>query len=173
MVMSVLENTNILLESKNSSTLQRWQIVNDGVMGGLSQSKMILNDDGFVNFYGNVSLKNNGGFASLRAYVDDIKFEGFNGVEIRLKGDGKKYGFTIRQSRYFTGYSFNAGFETNRDQWQTIRIPFEEFKLRFYGRSVNNNSIIAPDKIQQLGIIISDKQAGDFNLIIDHIKLFK
>ena len=64
-------------------TENQWRIVNDGVMGGLSSSKAIVNDDNKIIFSGNVSLENNGGFASLRSAVKDYNFEKFSGLEIK------------------------------------------------------------------------------------------
>ena len=44
-----------------------WIIVNDGVMGGLSSSRFTDSDSSFATFNGELSLENNGGFASVRA----------------------------------------------------------------------------------------------------------
>ncbi|HEX5697569.1 MAG TPA: CIA30 family protein, partial [Rhodoferax sp.] len=49
-----------------ASTLN-WQAINDGVMGGVSVSRMRFDSAGFAVFEGEVSLENNGGFASVRA----------------------------------------------------------------------------------------------------------
>jgi hypothetical protein len=43
-----------------------WQVVNDGVMGGLSASAFCVTN-GVAVFRGEVSLVNNGGFASMRS----------------------------------------------------------------------------------------------------------
>ena len=45
---------------------KRWNIINDGVMGGLSEGKTWTTDDS-VTFQGTVSLENNGGFSSYRS----------------------------------------------------------------------------------------------------------
>ena len=37
-------------------TESQWRIVNDGVMGGLSSSNVIVNEDNKIVFKGNVSL---------------------------------------------------------------------------------------------------------------------
>ncbi len=42
-----------------------WTTVNDPVMGGMSNSRITYGDGGLV-FSGNISLENNGGFASAR-----------------------------------------------------------------------------------------------------------
>jgi monofunctional biosynthetic peptidoglycan transglycosylase len=64
----------------------RWTIINDGVMGGLSESKAQLNDDA-VLFSGTVSLKNNGGFVSLRGPLGNYDLSEYSFCEIRYKSD--------------------------------------------------------------------------------------
>ena len=77
-----------LLNASMMKTEDQWRIVNDGVMGGLSSSKAIVKDDKII-FSGNVSLENNGGFASLRSQINDFNFENFSGIEIKIKGRWK------------------------------------------------------------------------------------
>jgi len=89
MVTSIKQNQDgYLLNTSIMKTENKWRIVNDGVMGGLSSSKVSVEDDKII-FSGNVSLENNGGFASLRSPVKDYNFENFSGVEIKIKDDGK------------------------------------------------------------------------------------
>ena len=45
-----------------------WQVVNDGVMGGRSYGNLTRSGDSEALFSGNLSLENNGGFSSIRAY---------------------------------------------------------------------------------------------------------
>jgi len=40
-----------------------WNVVDDGVMGGLSQGKREIGGDGILRFFGTLSLENNGGFS--------------------------------------------------------------------------------------------------------------
>lgn len=77
MITSINQNQgNYLLNSSIMKTENKWRIVNDGVMGGLSSSRVSVNDDKII-FSGNVSLENNGGFASLRSPLKDYNFENF------------------------------------------------------------------------------------------------
>jgi len=48
------------------ATMRDCWIVNDGVMGGVSQSGLRHDPQGMI-FEGQVSLENNGGFASMRS----------------------------------------------------------------------------------------------------------
>ena len=55
-----------LLNPEKNIGLDNWNIVNDDVMGGISTSYLSVSDEKNLIFNGNLSLKNNGGFASSR-----------------------------------------------------------------------------------------------------------
>ena len=44
----------------SNDKISNWQIVDDGVMGGLSKGKFKISDKNYLIFNGNLSLKNNG-----------------------------------------------------------------------------------------------------------------
>ena len=56
--------------------MDNWAIVNDDVMGGVSTSNLSLNDQKNLIFNGNLSLANNGGFASSRMIMSDEDLKG-------------------------------------------------------------------------------------------------
>ena len=106
----------ILFDFGTLANMDDWLIVNDGVMGDLSKSSFILNDSNTAVFSGNVSLENNGGFTSTRTKTLRFQLDGFKGVLVRVKGDGKKYQFRIRTDDRFDGVSYRYHFETDADQ---------------------------------------------------------
>ena len=55
-----------LLNPEKNIGLDNWNIVNDDVMGGISTSYLSVSDGKSLIFNGNLSLENNGGFASTR-----------------------------------------------------------------------------------------------------------
>ena len=65
-----------IVNPKNNIGLKNWNIVNDDVMGGISKSFLSINDENNLIFSGNVSLKNNGGFASTRMGLDSVSLDG-------------------------------------------------------------------------------------------------
>ena len=65
-VVAVAEDR-ILFKFDNPEAAKPWQTVNDGVMGGRSSGRFKINDDKNMEFFGTLSLENNGGFASVRA----------------------------------------------------------------------------------------------------------
>ena len=150
-----------------------WLVVNDGVMGGLSKSRFILSDSNTAFFSGNVSLENNGGFASARIKGMQFQLDGFKGIVVRVKGDGKKYQFRIRTGDRLGGVSYRYHFETGTGQWQSITIPFNECVPVFRGRILPDVEPVSPEDIQQVGFLISDKQSGEFQLEIQWIKAYR
>ena len=87
--------------------IDNWSIVNDNVMGGISNSDLYITDENNLMFFGNVSLKNNGGFASSRLGFGKGKLKNIKSFQIRLKGDGKKYKFRLRESYRSSNYSID------------------------------------------------------------------
>lgn len=160
-----------LLYPSTMKTNDQWRIVNDGVMGGLSSSKAIVKDDKII-FSGNVSLENNGGFASLRSPVKDYNFEEYSGLELKIKGDGKRYSISMKETSYFTGYFFTSTFETKKDVWITVKLPFNQFKLYYFGRETNSNKKIPVNNIKEISLLIGDKQEGGFQAEIEYLALY-
>jgi NADH dehydrogenase [ubiquinone] 1 alpha subcomplex assembly factor 1 len=163
----------ILFDFGAIDNMNDWLIVNDGVMGGLSESSFVLSDNSSAVFSGDVTLENNGGFASVRTRPMQFGLDGYEGIQIRVKGDGKKYQFRVQTNNRFDGVSYQYKFETQQDQWQTITIPFEECVPVFRGRLLRNVEPISPTEIRQLGFLISDGQTGDFQLEVQWIKAYQ
>ena len=168
---TIQNDDNFLLNAALMKTENQWRIVNDGVMGGLSSSKAVIKDDKII-FSGNVSLENNGGFASLRSPVKDYNFENFSGIEIKIKGDGKRYSISMKETTYFSGYFYTSSFETKKDEWIVAKIPFNQFKLYYFGKETNSTKKIPLNNIKEISLLIGDKQEGSFNTEIDYIKLY-
>lgn len=153
--------------------VQNWLIVNDGVMGGVSQSEMIVTPAGTAIFRGNVSLDNNGGFASVRTYPTAYQLADYDGLSLRVKGDGQQYKLRLRTDNYLDAVAYQVDFETQPDTWLNIRVPFTEFVPVYRGYIVSDAPKLDPAKIAQIGFIISNKQAGPFELEIDWIKAYQ
>lgn len=166
------KNEKVLFDFSNPAEAAPWIIVNDGVMGGISQSRLRLNEDSTATFSGKVSLENNGGFASVRTRPQDYGLEGYAGMVIRVKGDGNTYSFRLRTDANFDGIAYQTKFETAAGEWQEITLPFADFEPTFRGRTLRNVAPLNPKDIRQIGFLISDKQAGGFELVIDWIKAY-
>lgn len=148
--------------------IDNWSIVNDNVMGGISNSDLYITDENNLMFFGNVSLKNNGGFASSRLGFEKGKLKNIKGFKIRLKGDGKKYKFRLRESYRSSNYS--TDFDTKSGVWTSIEILVSDLNPMFMGYYSRNTKKLEIENISSLGFQISDKQEGEFKLEIMHVK---
>jgi len=148
--------------------LNDWRIVNDGVMGGISRSSLVLTDAGHGQFSGQVSLANNGGFASIQLDTTIKLTEEEKFIVLRVKGDGKTYEFRLKgeisQSESYVQQFTTAG------EWENINLPISEFYPQFRGRKLNIPNFNF-ESIEQMGFLIANKQEEDFELLIDWIGL--
>ena len=55
-----------LLDFCGPTTTDGWQAANDGIMGSVSDGRFRITGDRVLEFFGTLSLENNGGFASVR-----------------------------------------------------------------------------------------------------------
>ena len=81
----------IIVDFSEGDSLNNWYIVDDGVMGGLSQGSITLSDEGYALFSGTISLDNYGGFSSVRYRPQNIDASKYSKIAIKVKGDQKKY----------------------------------------------------------------------------------
>ena len=147
--------------------LAPWQAVNDGVMGGISAGRMVESEAG-LRFEGELSLENNGGFASVRRVVEaDLSETG--GVLLKLRGDGRTYQFRLRQNSRFDGIAWRAEFSTS-GEWETVGLNFGQFQPVFRGRQVPEAGPVVPSRIRQLGFMLADGQPGPFALEVHSIE---
>ena len=158
----------VIMENFDTSNLLNWNIVNDTVMGGRSQATLKLVSDSYANFNGYLSLKNNGGFSSIRAYYPP-DLANVKSILIKIRGDGRKYNFRIRgnASRWA---SYTHSFDTIKGEWSEQELIIDDFYPVYRGYSVKDMPLLSEVIIKEIGIMISDKTEGPFNIEIDWIK---
>lgn len=159
----------MLLEFSQQSDIKDWRIINDGVMGGLSWSEFIATTDSTAVFRGVLSLENYGGFASVRKGISKYDLSGFDGIELRILGDGRRYQVRVRTDFRYDGVAYKYEFDTDKDTWLIVRAPFADFVATFRGRIVKDYPPLESAKIRQIGFLIADEEEGPFRLEIDRI----
>ena len=160
-----------LINPSNEIGIKNWTIINDDVMGGISTSTVLINDKKNLIFKGYLSLENNGGFASSRLEIRKKNLDGIRFFEIKLKGDGNNYKLRLRQKNMRASYS--CDFKSQKNKWIIVKLPVEDFKPTWRGYTYSNYPRLDLDKINSLGLHISDKQEGKFNLELEYIKAVK
>ncbi len=160
-----------------------WGAIDDVVMGGVSQSNIRL-ADGKAIFSGIVSTDNNGGFASVRTRNFDtpLDLSDYEGIELRVIGDGKRYKFIARCESKWDGVGYCYSFDTVSDSPTTIRIPFKDLIPVFRAKTVREAEKFDAASVYSLQLMLSKFEydgnlnpkfeSGSFQLEIEYIKAY-
>jgi len=149
---------------------QDWRSVNDNVMGGVSTGRFTVSDDATFQFFGRLSLANNGGFASVRSSPRSLGLDAGDLIHLRIRGDGRKYFVDLRVPTSQTAFTYRVSVQTVSNEWQEFRIPLTLFKATSFGRVVSNSQPLVAGGINSIGFTISDKRPGAFKLHVAWIK---
>jgi len=149
---------------------QKWQAVNDGVMGGVSEGRFSITPDKTMEFSGRLSLENNGGFASVQTKLTDLNINARDTLVVRVKGDGRDYFLNIYTKGPRVAFSYRALLPTTKDEWTDVSVPLEKFIPTSFGNLVQGMGPVEPDQITSLGFMLSDKQPGLFKLEVNWVK---
>jgi len=159
----------ILFDFKVSPDSHAWQIINDDVMGGVSTSQFRIRAQEGAVFSGSLSLANNGGFASVRSLPVRLDLTGCDSFLLRVRGDGRRYKFTVRTSTRFDAPLYQCAFGTRPDEWEEHRLVFTDFVPTLRGRLLADAPQFDPAQVCSVGFLISDRQEGAFQLEISWI----
>ena len=147
-----------------------WQAVNDGVMGGVSDGRFRITADKTLEFFGTLSLENNGGFASVRTRPIDLDIRSGDSLVVRLKGDGREYVLNLYTKSRQMAFSYRTPLPTVKDEWSEVRVPLRDFIPTAFGRRVEGMGPIEPAQISGLGFMLSDKKPGLFKMEVEWVK---
>jgi nucleotide-binding universal stress UspA family protein len=162
---------------------QVWGAIDDVVMGGVSSSDLRL-FNGYGLFAGNVSTDNSGGFASIRTrnFQEPINLSAFEGLELRIKGDGQRYKLILRAESRWDGIGYCASFDTVYNIWQTVRIPFQTLRPVFRARTLTDAPGFDARSLRAVQLMLSKFEydgelnpkfkAGGFSLAIETITAY-
>jgi monofunctional biosynthetic peptidoglycan transglycosylase len=162
-----------LFDFTDADAAKQWQTVNDGVMGGVSEGKFKITDKKTMEFFGSLSLENNGGFASVRTKAKKLGFEKGDTVVAKVKGDGREYMLNLYLNKPLIAFSYRATVQTKKEEWIEVKVPLDKFEATSFGRPVKDEGVVDPKEINALGFMLSDKKAGPFKLEIESIQVVR
>ncbi len=111
-----------------------WELVRDGVMGGLSTGTMKRETVGgrpAVRLEGEVSLANNGGFVQIALDLAPaggaVDARAWAGIELDVLGNDETYNLHLRTADVFRPWqSYRQSFQAP-PQWTTVPLAFAGF----------------------------------------------
>jgi hypothetical protein len=111
-----------------------WEIVTDGVMGGLSRGRLqaaTVAGRPALRMTGEVRTENNGGFVQMALDLvpggRPFDARAWAAISLDVCGPPEDYSLHLRTADLVRPWqSYRAGFRTSPD-WQTITLPFQSF----------------------------------------------
>jgi hypothetical protein len=147
-----------------------WVVVVDDVMGGQSSAEITITENSLV-LSGNISLENNGGFASIRTPYDGYDLSSYSAVEIRYRSRVQNFALVLANYRRYYEPKFKTPLPVTEGDWRTTQLSFDQFKkMRFdeeLGGGPNTEEL---SQVLRLGLISDDKRAGKFEFEIDYLR---
>lgn len=165
------ESVTALVDLSDAQQVAGWTTVNDPVMGGRSTSAVSFVDNALV-FSGELSLENNGGFASARSPEDSAigqRAADATALRVQAVGDGKTY--LLKVGIAGQPWSYIQRFPTEAGVQQTHDLPvagFEPVGMRL-DPAPEAPATLNPASIDQVAVYILDKQQGPFTITVDAI----
>lgn len=162
---------------------ETWGALDDVVMGGVSRSAIQV-IPGKAVFAGQVSTANSGGFASVRTRNFDppIDLSPYEGIALRVRGDGQRYKFMVRCETRWDGIAYCYSFDTTPDQWLTVRIPFNQLVPVFRAKTVPDAGALNTQQVTAFQLMLSKFEydgalnphfrAGAFQLDLESIGVY-
>lgn len=150
--------TELVIDDRSGDTTaatigSAWRMVTDGVMGGVSQGRLSLDDrDGrnCLRLQGKVSTANNGGFVQVALDLPDdppVDATPYAGVALTVSGNGEAYNLHLRTSDLWLPWqSYRASFVA-QPEWHTVHLPFSGFEPYRTGQALRT------DRLRRLGIV--------------------
>ena len=144
------------------------------------------NKNGHVRFHGNISIElpvNNpavqrSGYAAWRTKdrgptifgkslwdIDPYAF-----LALRIKSDGRKYFVNLQtESIVYTDIHQHRLYARRPGEWETVLIKWHEFVRTNHGTVVNPQDELLRQKVRTVGIGLTDRIPGAFDLCIERI----
>ncbi|ABM03856.1 NADH:ubiquinone oxidoreductase complex I intermediate-associated protein 30 [Psychromonas ingrahamii 37] len=155
------------IDFNSKKFINSWQVVNDSVMGGISTSKIAI-ENNIVSFSGQLSFENNGGFASAR-YVLNKPIIAKDKVSITFKGDNRHYQLRLRTNTGPGAIAYKVDFYATANNWNSLIFKKSDFIPTYRGATVDDAPQLNLADVKQISILIADKQLPAFQLDISQI----
>lgn len=165
------DTARVLFDFAQPEASKEWQPVNDGVMGGVSEGRFRITDEKTMEFFGTLSLENNGGFASVRTRATQLGLERGDTIAAKVRGDGREYSLNLYLNKPLIAFSYRATVQTKKDEWIEVSIPLDKFEATSFGRVIKDAGAVNPEEINAIGFMLSDKKAGPFTMEVEWVKV--
>lgn len=153
----------------------QWQVVLDGVMGGLSNGQGTI-ADGALTLTGTINT-NGGGFVQVRRLIDPTDLEGATRVRFVADTDGRDYEALFsdalpgraRSVSHFASIDFPSRNIDDPAESTIGTVVLADLQARSFGTPIITEPF-QPELAFSMGVILADGLDGDFVIRLDRIE---
>lgn len=155
------------MDLSDSEEVERWRVVNDGVMGGRSSGRIRADGEGML--YTGVINTNGGGFSSIRRTIERGALAKAVALKINHEGDQRGYKLSIRSSAAYRGrpISFQAPIPAAAKGGV---VYLDDLKGSFRGFPTPG-ARFERDQAVEIGLILADGRDGPFEVALRSIEI--
>lgn len=149
-----------ILPMVTNEDLTAWDKMDDVIMGGNSSSGMVPLDEGVgvagAAWSGDLIVEG-GGFCGTRTKRMDMDLSGYDGIHMRVRGDGQIFKMNIKTlDQLDTPEStYQTSFDTVPGQWSDVYLPWHNFVSVKRAQSDPSGAPLDPSKISKFGLVLS------------------
>jgi len=162
----------VKLEFYNPEHFTTVQLIHDTVMGGRSAGSVTaVSEPAGLRFFGNLSLANNGGFASAEfRLAKTLPSAPYRSIKLNAAADGRQYQLRLKTPFIPQGVAYVADFNTAADP-QNYYFQHSDFNGRYRGRLVTNLPKLNFADVSQISLMLADKTSGTFSIVLYSVSL--
>ena len=161
-------------ESENfvTSSDVQFELILDNVMGGISTAELDTTEDdegnSVLNFDGQLSLENNGGFAMFRGTIGEL-CKGYDQIHFNARTDNpeRTYKTLVSTGPNSGFYDYSIALE---EEYKSFIIDLKDMSYQFMGWGMSWMKGPSGDKVRQVGMTIYDKNTDPFQVDIKEIQ---
>ncbi|MDX1537856.1 CIA30 family protein [Arsukibacterium sp.] len=162
----------VMLEFYNPEDFSSVQLIHDTVMGGRSTGGIKpVSEPAGLRFFGNLSLANNGGFASAEfKLAAALPSPIYRSIKLHIAADGRQYQLRLKTPFLAQGVAYVAEFNSAIDM-QNYYFKPADFSGRYRGRLVANLPALSLADVSHISVMLADGQSGTFSIILYSLSL--
>ena len=103
--------------------------------------------------------------------MSNLDLSDFTTVKIKFKSSGRNFDLNLATSEAYYKPNYKHQFGSTTGEWEIVKLKLSDFKQYTMGR-VSGPNIGKKDleNILRIGIMLSDKKEGPFEIEIDYIE---
>ena len=150
------KESKLIIPMSTETDLEKWQKLDDVIMGGNSSSELKLSQSGNGFTWKGELVVEGGGFCGARSLPNKMDLSAYDGVSLKVKGAGQTLKLNIKTDDLNEPEdTYQATFDVPDGEWGTVFIPWHEFVPVKRAKTFPGGPKLNPSSIIQFGLVYS------------------